>query len=981
MVRRPAEAVALRFETGLLDVIVDSQLEVASTPENGERVGRSTILPLLEFALTRLWDRRQDGVLTHAAYNAIGGVVGGLTQWADLAYCSLPQEQRLLARRVLTELVHLGDESQGLPDSRRRKSLTALARGEAEQAGTLDQVIQQLANARLLVTERDPSTGQESVEIIHEALLREWKTFQDWLAKDRQFLTWRQEIEPRVRAWNETNPDQIAKRDEGKLLRGGDLVVAAGWLAERGADLTQGEREYCQASIALHEREAAQQERQRQLERTRNRIIGLLGALGVVVALIAVVFWSRSARLAAERQSLALAGSASRALDDRNPDLALALALKASAIKAPPEAARIALIEAAYLSSTRRRMSVGEGWVLDVDISPDGLYLVSGSSAGRVSLWNLGSGGEIQRFIPGTPSGPAWSVAFSPDGRAILAGYESGNVILWNISTGTAMLTMKGHTAAVRGLAFTPDGHTAVTGSLDKSLILWDVANGQRVRTFTGHKGAILSVDMSPDGKTIVSGSEDKTLIVWDSTSGEVIRQLSGHSGYVLCVAFSPDGNLILSGSADSSLRLWSTQTGAELRVLKGHTNWVHSVVFSPDGRSALSASADRSLMLWDISAGRMAQQLDGHSDEVQSVAIAHDGDLAVSGARDSSLRVWDIRAFKETGGSSQSMGAEITSVAVDPSGARLLTGLSDGRIALWSTRSGTVLKELPPHSAVVSSVAFSPDGHQALTGSHDMTLALWDVAAGAQIHSLKRQTGAIRSVTFSHDGRAALAGTIDAKVAFWDFAGSAPRYFEGHTNIVTAVRSSPDGKTAVSGSHDHSLILWDLDSGRQIRRYLGHDSWVLGVDFSPDGQTIVSASADRTLILWETGTGRIIHRLRGHDGMVLSVSFSPDGQTLLSGSSDGMLILWSTASGRPLRRFNFLPDASCALDERCWWVWGVAFSPQADRVFSGSADGRWRTWPVLPSDVDQLRNWVQQNRYTRALTPQEQQQYGISDQ
>ncbi len=118
IIEGPAEKVGLQFEEGLEEALFKDVLA------GGERAGRSTILPLLEFALTELWRRRKEGYLTHEAYTAIGGVTGSLTQWADQAYQSLGREGLgEMARRVLTELVNLGDERQGIPDSRRKRTL------------------------------------------------------------------------------------------------------------------------------------------------------------------------------------------------------------------------------------------------------------------------------------------------------------------------------------------------------------------------------------------------------------------------------------------------------------------------------------------------------------------------------------------------------------------------------------------------------------------------------------------------------------------------------------------------------------------------------------------------------------------------------------------------------------------------------------------------------------------------------------------
>jgi hypothetical protein len=150
IIEGPARKVGLQFEEGLVDAIVRDVLA-----GGGERAGRSTVLPLLEFALTQMWMLRREGYLTHEAYSAVGGVTGSLTQWADQAYQGLAQDGLgEAARRVLTELVSLGDERQGIPDSRRRRSMENFG-GDPGGREASARVIKRLADARLVATSFD----------------------------------------------------------------------------------------------------------------------------------------------------------------------------------------------------------------------------------------------------------------------------------------------------------------------------------------------------------------------------------------------------------------------------------------------------------------------------------------------------------------------------------------------------------------------------------------------------------------------------------------------------------------------------------------------------------------------------------------------------------------------------------------------------------------------------------------------------------
>src|SRR5260370_217084 len=299
IVQKPAEAVGLRFEDGLVEIIVKDAMEAAALPADEGRAARSTILPLLEFALTQLWERRKNGMLTRDAYTAIDGVTGGLTQWADRVFYGLEnEEKRRKARRIFTDLVHIGDESQGLPDSRRRMSLVLLCRDESELE-EVNQVVQQLVSARLLVTSYDMQSKQDMVEIIHDALLSEWGQLKQMLQEDRSFLAWHQELERRVRAWVETKPDDPGKCDEYKLFGGPDLKEAIQWLIDRPRDLSQAERDFIQASRERQEQEEQLRklyEKQHAVVRLR-RLRVLVGLAGLGLAAVGsggTYLWWRS---------------------------------------------------------------------------------------------------------------------------------------------------------------------------------------------------------------------------------------------------------------------------------------------------------------------------------------------------------------------------------------------------------------------------------------------------------------------------------------------------------------------------------------------------------------------------------------------------------------------------------------------------------------------------------------------------------------
>ncbi|NJL42150.1 MAG: hypothetical protein HC899_40090 [Leptolyngbyaceae cyanobacterium SM1_4_3] len=210
----------MMFEAGLVERILN---DVKDEPGN---------LPLLEFALTLLWEQRQGDQLTHAAYVAIGQIKGALTSYAERKYGQLNSTEQEQVRRIFIQLVRPGE---GTEDTRRLATKSEL--GDARWS-----LVQQLATDRLVVTSRN-ATNQETVEVVHEALIANWSQLRQWMAKDRLFRAWQERLRVAMRQWEET------RRDEEALLRGALLAEAEEKLKERPEDLCPSEQSFIRQSI------------------------------------------------------------------------------------------------------------------------------------------------------------------------------------------------------------------------------------------------------------------------------------------------------------------------------------------------------------------------------------------------------------------------------------------------------------------------------------------------------------------------------------------------------------------------------------------------------------------------------------------------------------------------------------------------------------------------------------------------------------
>ena len=108
---------------------------------------------------------------------------------------------------------------------------------------------------------------------------------------------------------------------------------------------------------------------------------------------------------------------------------------------------------------------------------------------------------------------------------------------------------------------------------------------------------------------------------------------------------------------------------------------------------------------------------------------------------------------------------------------------------------------------------------------------------------------------------------------------------------------------------------------------------------------------------------------LKGHPEPVFDVAVSPDGRRAVSGSFDNTLMVWDLESGEMLRRFR---------DPQTGPVFDSAMSPDGKTGLVGSFAGSIVHWQLAAPDLDEMRTWIEKNRYVRELSCEERELYQI---
>ncbi len=195
MIRGPAEAAALRFETDAnTGIALNDLIAQDAAAEPGA-------LPLLSYVLDQLYKKDAQGLgqstLTYASYTELGGLKGAIATRAREVVDAQPPEVRDALRQVLFALVQVSVTGTGIERQVARSAPLADFPEGTPKRRLVDALLDPAA--RLLVA--DDSSGTATVRLAHEALLTEWQAARDELEKSSAALRIRRTLEERYARW------------------------------------------------------------------------------------------------------------------------------------------------------------------------------------------------------------------------------------------------------------------------------------------------------------------------------------------------------------------------------------------------------------------------------------------------------------------------------------------------------------------------------------------------------------------------------------------------------------------------------------------------------------------------------------------------------------------------------------------------------------------------------------------------------------
>ena len=920
-IESPAKRAGLVLEPGLAQAILD---DLGDQPGN---------LPLLSTALLQTWERRRGRSLTLTAYAETGGARQAIAHLADSTFDELTVAEQEIARRILLRLAAPGKEGD---DVARPAALAEFA--DDDQTKT---VLGRLVDRRLV------TIGQSTVQVAHEAVLREWPRLRGWLDADRDGRRLHHQIAGAAAEWQNTG------RDDAALLRGARLAAAEDWGTANPDALTAAERDYVTASI---EARGAEVERARRAAR-RLRLL----ALGLVILLVGAVviggFALAQRQEATERANESDArGLAAQAisLSSSKVDTAMLLAVE-SYRRDPSLETRSGLLSALngarYLTGyhptlprdaydialtpdrktvvvmtnsgdlqrfdTATWQEIGDPVVRGVKtpgiitVSRDGLRVAYGADDG-VRTVDLKSGEQVGEALGG-PVG--FAQEFSRDGTVLVTSTEGApGARAFDLASGRKLGEVLA-TGEPASLDVSPRVDEMVVAPLERPSLRRYRFDGTPIdgEVSVEDRGAVRKLSYTPDGKRIAVVHDNGVVQVVDATTlAPVGRPFTGHSdSRVVDIAFSPSSRLVAAASDDGSVRIAEVETGGIVATFTGVSGPVVAEFLDEDRLLAMTTSEAAEFDL------RRTTNLGTAS--LRSSAVLS---LTRGGGHQPIVNIGEETDFAQvtadrgiTQVSSSPEGSASDAVAVSPDGsvvgwhAQPRDPGQIGTIVFTEAASGKVRARVPiPGDDVwVTRLAFSTDGTRLALGNAAGKLTIIDVRAARVIVGDKSiDFSVLTALRWSEDGSSLYAGGQDGLLKTLDpTSGTVKASVSVSPGIaITDIELIPESPLAAVASESGFVSVVDTVAGQQSGEPLtASGSGLQAVAVSPNGQQIAALGGDGAIRLWDRTTRRAIGvPLDAHRVWAFAMDYLDDNR-LVTGGLDRQLISWDLSPDSWVKR------------------------------------------------------------------------------
>lgn len=881
----------------LVGLDVQPELTAAMVADVREEIAA---LPLLQYALTEMFERNDKSALTLEAYQAIGGVAGALVHRADEIYATLSPTEQQAARQIFMRLVTLGE---GTEDTRRRAKRSELLSVVGNNNRMLQSVLDTFGNYRLLTFDNDEETREPTVEVAHEALIREWQQLRQWLDGSRNDIRQQRALYHAVQEW------QNANHDTSYLLRGSHLTEFVEWSKTTRVNLNDLEQRYLLASNneTLRERELEEKRQQHEValelqSRLRLRYLVIVLACAAIVGFMLTGFVFRqmtvardaeqrareaaddvstqaaiadanaeeAAIQAAEARSLALAASAQEAALRDESDTALALAMEAidvtdTPLLEPPQLAIDALLDVSHAPGLIYERQVFRRPLEHITLAPDGKLALLSVGRNQTSYWEFGQPPDNPSPPPGQPPLPPQAEDFA--------------LVLWDVDKRESVMTLVGHQTEATDLIFLPPNgeelYRPVSAASDGTVIFWDEEDGQPHRQLNYFHPGYITLSATANGRLLLVASAANVaqerageMVLVDTETGIILQRIREQHPRLAMARITPDGRYIVSLYLDGTHLVWDLETETQVATFTIPESNIRyaslDMLISPDSKTVATNTGNADVILWQLESGNPIGVARAMTTLSHRIDFSPDGDYLFMMAHDAFISLWNmVDSYLED---SLSIGSDTTiSLAVSPDNETALFGTTDGVLRVYAVAAqplGLLLTYNGEGNSQGGTLFTNDEGTFLISVHNDNYLrntyrvVMWDVTTGervARVTRISRQESNNFELSVSPDGRYIL-GISNTGFQLWALESGLLQNCvfcqirEPDMQRMEAVFIPTSGQNGVPlqaiVEEDNILYRWNIDerNSQILLDRVGGE--ITHLDVSSDGQTALVAVA-----------------------------------------------------------------------------------------------------------------------------------------